>query len=61
MKIEIYSSWSLRSTYKEKNGQYNVPTTNGSLGKWILYQRALCRRKKLEEDRYEKLVGIGFA
>jgi hypothetical protein len=46
--------------YKEKNGHCNFPTKNGSLGSWISRQRALFRSKKLKEDRYEKLVGIGF-
>eukprot|EP00979_Chaetoceros_neogracilis_P004005 scaffold695_cov279-Chaetoceros_neogracile.AAC.31 len=46
--------------YKEKNGHCHVPSTNGSLGKWISNQRTLLRSKKLKEDRYEKLVGIGF-
>eukprot|EP00979_Chaetoceros_neogracilis_P015358 scaffold5756_cov238-Chaetoceros_neogracile.AAC.1 len=47
--------------YKEKNGHFNFPTTNGSLGRWISRQRALFTSKKLKADRYEKLVGIGFA
>eukprot|EP00979_Chaetoceros_neogracilis_P005990 scaffold1174_cov281-Chaetoceros_neogracile.AAC.21 len=47
--------------YKEKNGHCNCPTKNGSLGIWILRQRTLFRTKKLKADRYEKLVGIGFA
>jgi hypothetical protein len=47
--------------YKEKNGHCNFPTTNGSLGRWISRQRALFTSKKLKADRYEKLVGIGFA
>jgi hypothetical protein len=46
--------------YKENNGHCNVPTNNGSLGKWIQTQRLLLRSKKLKADRYEKLVGIGF-
>ena len=46
--------------YKEKNGHYNCPTNNGSLGGWIGRQRTLFRSKKLKADRYEKLVGIGF-
>jgi hypothetical protein len=47
--------------YNEKNGHCNVPTTNGSFGKWISKQRTSFRSKELKEDRYEKLVGIGFA
>jgi hypothetical protein len=48
--------------YKEKNGHYNCPIKkNRSFGKWISKQRTLFRSKKLKEDRYEKLVGIGFA
>eukprot|EP00979_Chaetoceros_neogracilis_P008567 scaffold1904_cov280-Chaetoceros_neogracile.AAC.29 len=47
--------------YKKKNGHFNFPTKNGSLGRWINTQRNLLRSKKLKEDRYEKLVGIGFA
>ena len=46
--------------YKEKNGHCNIPATNGSFGTWISYQRALFISKKLEADRHEKLVGIGF-
>jgi len=45
---------------KDKNGHCNIPTTNGSLGRWISKQRNLFRSKKLKKDRYEKLVGIGF-
>jgi hypothetical protein len=47
--------------YKEKNGHCNFPTANGSFGKWISNQRTLFKSKELKEDRYEKLVGIGFA
>jgi dsDNA-binding SOS-regulon protein len=47
--------------YKEKNGHCNFPTKNGSLGKWISTQRTYFTSKKLKADRYEKLVGIGFA
>jgi hypothetical protein len=46
--------------YKEKNGHCNLSTKNGSLGQWISTQRTFFRSKKLKEDRYEKLVGIGF-
>jgi hypothetical protein len=47
--------------YEEKNGDRNFPTRNGSLGSWINRQRALFISKKLKADRYERLVGIGFA
>jgi|EP00979_Chaetoceros_neogracilis_P012754 hypothetical protein len=47
--------------YKEKEGHCNFPRRNGSFGTWISTQRTLFRSKKLKEDRYEKLVGIGFA
>jgi hypothetical protein len=48
--------------YKEKNGHCNIPIKeNGSLGTWVAHQRVLFRSKKLKVDRYEKLVGIGFA
>jgi len=47
--------------YEEKNGHCNIPRTNGSFGKWVSKQRTLFRSKKLKADRYEKLVGIGFA
>jgi hypothetical protein len=46
--------------YKEKNGHCNCPTTNGSLGRWIVRQRLFFRSKKLKADRHEKLAGIGF-
>jgi hypothetical protein len=46
--------------YKEENGHCNCPTKNGSLGRWIKYQRKLFRSKKLKADRHETLVGIGF-
>jgi hypothetical protein len=46
--------------YKEENGHCNCPTKNGSLGSWIDLQKSLYRSKKLEADRHEKLVGIGF-
>jgi hypothetical protein len=47
--------------YKEENGHCNCPTKNGSLKQWISRQRTLFRSKNLKADRYEKLVGIGFA
>jgi hypothetical protein len=47
--------------YEEKNGHCNIPRTNGSFGSWISTQRTLFRSNKLKADRYEKLVGIGFA
>jgi hypothetical protein len=47
--------------YKQKNGHGNVPRRNGSFGAWVSNQKTLFRSKKLKEDRYEKLVGIGFA
>jgi hypothetical protein len=47
--------------YNETNGHCNIPTTNASLGKWISTQRTLFTSEKLKADRYEKLVGIGFA
>jgi len=47
--------------YKAKNGHCNVPFKNGSFGNWVTRHRSLFRSKKLKEDRYEKLVGIGFA
>jgi|AntRauTorckE5430_2_1112549.scaffolds.fasta_scaffold04905_5 hypothetical protein len=47
--------------YKEKNGHCNLSQRDGSFGKWISKQRSLFRSKELKEDRYEKLVGIGFA
>jgi hypothetical protein len=46
--------------YKEKNGHCNIPYRNDSLQRWIERQRTLFRSNKLKEDRYEKLVGIGF-
>jgi len=46
--------------YKEKNGHCNFPTMNGLFGSWVSTQRFLFRSKKLEADRYEKLVKIGF-
>eukprot|EP00979_Chaetoceros_neogracilis_P008759 scaffold1964_cov172-Chaetoceros_neogracile.AAC.1 len=46
--------------YKQKNGHCNFPTKkNGSLGHWINRQREVFRSKKLNGDRYKKLVGIG--
>jgi hypothetical protein len=45
--------------YKEKNGDCYIPGTKG--GSWISRQRTLFRSKELKEDRYEKLVKIGFA
>jgi hypothetical protein len=47
--------------YKKKNGHCNVPKRNGSsLGKWIFDQRNFFRSKKLNADRYVKLVEIEF-
>jgi hypothetical protein len=47
--------------YKEMNGHCNIPIVNVSLGSFITHQRILFRSKTLKADRYEKLVGIGFA
>jgi len=47
--------------YKQKNGHCDCPGRNGSFGKWVTKQRTLFRSKKLKADRYDKLVGIGFA
>jgi hypothetical protein len=47
--------------YEGKNGHCNVPQRNGTLGRWISRQRNLFRCKELKADRYEKLVGVGFA
>jgi hypothetical protein len=46
--------------YKEQNEHCSCPTKNTTLGRWIDRQRTLFRSKELKEDRYEKLVGIGF-
>jgi len=47
--------------YKETNGHCNCPIKeNGSLGTWIQTQRNLFKSKKLQADRHEKLVVIGF-
>eukprot|EP00979_Chaetoceros_neogracilis_P012810 scaffold3485_cov259-Chaetoceros_neogracile.AAC.12 len=60
-----HEKWNIRfvelEKYKETNGHCNIPANNGSLGSWVRTQRTLFRTKKLKEDCYEKLVGIGFA
>eukprot|EP00979_Chaetoceros_neogracilis_P006468 scaffold1315_cov217-Chaetoceros_neogracile.AAC.8 len=61
---EHHEKWNRRFMelveYKGMNGHCNCPTTNGSLGSWVSYQRTFFKSKKLKVDRYEKLVGIGF-
>jgi len=47
--------------YKEKNGHCSIPTSKGSFENWISRQKTLFRSKEVKADRYEKLVGIGFA
>lgn len=49
--------------YKDKNGNCNVPLTQGKLGQWVKNQRdAHTRRgsKELLKERIKRLNGIGF-
>jgi len=61
---KLHEKWNKRFMelveYKETNGHCNIHTKNISLGMWIWRQRRLFKSKKLEADRCEKLVEIGF-
>jgi len=48
------------AAYKEQHGNCIVPRNSSFLGIWVSYQKTLFRSKELKENRYEKLVGIGF-
>ena len=50
-------------SYKEKNGDCNVPKEyekDKSLGLWVYTQRQFRRKGRLSEDRIAKLDSIGF-
>ena len=46
--------------YKAKHGHCNVPTRQGSLGKWVNNQRSAYTKGKLSVERVRKLDDIGF-
>ena len=46
--------------YKAKHGDCNIPRRQGQLGDWVSKQRIAYRDDKLEQDRIDRLNGIGF-
>ena len=46
--------------YKEKNGNCNMPRSQGALGRWVNKQRRNCKKGKLSQERITQLEGVGF-
>lgn len=46
--------------WKATHGDCNVPKAEGKLGRWVVRQRELHKKSKLEPDRRQKLDGLGF-
>lgn len=46
--------------FYKSQGHSNVPAKQGSLGIWVMNQRARFKKRKLSEDRIKKLELIGF-
>lgn len=49
----------LRS-WKQKHGHCTVPKAEGKLGRWVVRQRELFKKGKLEPERREQLDALGF-
>ena len=47
-------------SYKDKNGNCNVPQSQGKLGKWVTNKRQLLKKGALSQERATQLEGIGF-
>ena len=47
-------------TYREKNGDFNVPQKQGALGIWVNNQRTKYKKGKLSPGRASLLEAIGF-
>ena len=46
--------------YKEKNGNCNVPRSQGALGRWVNKQRTKYKKGKLSRECTSQLEGEGF-
>ena len=46
--------------YRLEHGDCDVPNQRGKLGKWVSHQRTAYRAGLLEQDRIDRLNGIGF-
>ena len=64
LRKKIYKPWEERfselAVYKEKNGDCNVPKSQGALGRWVDTQRQPRTKGKLSREHAEQLKGIGF-
>jgi len=62
--VEVQQHWEERFTelvsYKEKNGNCNVPKREGALGIWVSNQRSMYKKGKLSQERTTQLEGINF-
>ena len=46
--------------YRAKHGDCNVPQWQGKLGRWVKTQRAVYKKRKLCQERIDRLRNIGF-
>ena len=46
--------------YRAKHGDCNIPVRQGQLGRWVSYQRKVYKSSSLEQERIDRLNGIGF-
>ena len=57
-------AWELRyeelTNYKAQNGDCNVPTKQGPLGRWVNNQRQSYKKGKLSQESIDLLESIGF-
>lgn len=48
------------ATWKTSHGNCNVPKAEGRLGRWVVRQRELHKKGRLEEERKRQLDNLGF-
>lgn len=48
------------TTWQSNHGNCNVPKAEGKLGRWVVRQRELHKKGKLEPERKKKLDKLGF-
>ncbi len=46
--------------WKQTHGHCNVPKAEGKLGRWVVRQRELRKKSKLEPERQVRLDNLGF-
>ena len=56
----FFKSTYLFKAYKEKNGNCNVPRSEGKLGRWVNKQRKAYKKEDLSEERKARLNKCGF-